>query len=395
VVEEILYPALEDFQIDIMIGEGPAARSVKLDLPPFTLVGATTRAGMLTNPLRDRFGIVARLEFYTAEELRFIVSRSARCSMSPIDPAARWKSPAARAARRASPTACCAGCATTPRSRPTARSPAPCRCGAGCSTSTTAGLDLMDRKLLSAVIDKFGGGPVGVDNLAAAIGEARDTIEDVLEPYLIQQGYLQRTRAAASRRRRFIATSVCDQRHVLVLLDEQVPLEFGQIIDVEDVIVTLVGELIGAGTLPQNLIDLQAKPRPLMQVRLLPGLVTEKYDPALMINEINGALKTLLIFPDQAVNGIYGEANAGSADVLAGKVKNPVVDENGQRIPIGEIAIDIDFIIFLYVANAEVPGIPGFRRVDFLENAFAGVVILETYRYTTMLRRKVKSLDEI
>jgi Holliday junction DNA helicase RuvB len=120
VVEEILYPALEDYQIDIMIGEGPAARSIKLDLQPFTLVGATTRAGMLTNPLRDRFGIVARLEFYTPEELSRIVTRSAGLMGVPIDAAGAMESPAARAARRASPTACCAGCATTPRSSPTA-----------------------------------------------------------------------------------------------------------------------------------------------------------------------------------------------------------------------------------------------------------------------------------
>ena len=169
VVEEILYPALEDFQIDIMIGEGPAARSVKLDLPPFTLVGATTRAGMLTNPLRDRFGIVARLEFYTPEELTHIVTRSSQLLKVPAEHGGALEM------------------------------------ASGHITQTVAdqalvmldvdhgGLDIMDRKLLSAVIDKFGGGPVGVDNLAAAIGEARDTIEDVLEPYLIQQGFLQRT----------------------------------------------------------------------------------------------------------------------------------------------------------------------------------------------------------
>jgi Holliday junction DNA helicase RuvB len=122
VVEEILYPALEDFQIDIMIGEGPAARSVKLDLPPFTLVGATTRAGMLTNPLRDRFGIVSRLEFYTPEELTLIVTRSSQLLKVPPMPAARWKSPAVRAARHASPTACCGACAISPRSGQTATS---------------------------------------------------------------------------------------------------------------------------------------------------------------------------------------------------------------------------------------------------------------------------------
>jgi len=194
VVEEILYPALEDFQIDIMIGEGPAARSVKLDLPPFTLVGATTRAGMLTNPLRDRFGIVARLEFYTAEELKSIVSRSAALLNAPIDPEGAFE-----IAKRSRGTPRIAN-----RLLRRVRDYAEVKADGDITRSVAdaallmldvdgAGLDIMDRKLLSAVIDKFGGGPVGVDNLAAAIGEARDTIEDVLEPYLIQQGYLQRT----------------------------------------------------------------------------------------------------------------------------------------------------------------------------------------------------------
>jgi len=194
VVEEILYPALEDFQIDIMIGEGPAARSVKLDLPPFTLVGATTRAGMLTNPLRDRFGIVARLEFYTPEELTHIVTRSAQLLKVPADPGG-----ALEIAKRSRGTPRIAN-RLLRRVRDFAEVKAD-----GHITQDVAdlalimldvdhgGLDIMDRKLLSAVIDKFGGGPVGVDNLAAAIGEARDTIEDVLEPYLIQQGFLQRT----------------------------------------------------------------------------------------------------------------------------------------------------------------------------------------------------------
>ena len=194
VVEEILYPALEDFQIDIMIGEGPAARSVKLDLPPFTLVGATTRAGMLTNPLRDRFGIVARLEFYTPEELTHIVSRSAQLLEVPTEAEG-----ALEIARRSRGTPRIAN-RLLRRVRDYAEVKA-----SGKITREVAdlalsmldvdhgGLDLMDRKLLSAVIDKFGGGPVGVDNLAAAIGEARDTIEDVLEPFLIQQGFLQRT----------------------------------------------------------------------------------------------------------------------------------------------------------------------------------------------------------
>ena len=194
VVEEILYPALEDFQIDIMIGEGPAARSVKLDLPPFTLVGATTRAGMLTNPLRDRFGIVARLEFYTPEELTHIVTRSAQLLNVPTDPGG-----ALEIAKRSRGTPRIAN-RLLRRVRDFAEVKA-----SGHITQEVAdlalimldvdhgGLDIMDRKLLSAVIDKFGGGPVGGDNLAAAIGEARDTIEDVLEPYLIQQGFLQRT----------------------------------------------------------------------------------------------------------------------------------------------------------------------------------------------------------
>jgi len=194
VVEEILYPALEDFQIDIMIGEGPAARSVKLDLPPFTLVGATTRAGMLTNPLRDRFGIVARLEFYTPEELAHIIHRSAQLLNVPV--AAHG---AAEIARRSRGTPRIAN-----RLLRRVRDYAEVKANGDITQEVadaalsmldvdTLGLDVMDRKLLSAMLEKFGGGPVGLDNLAAAIGEARDTIEDVLEPYLIQQGYLQRT----------------------------------------------------------------------------------------------------------------------------------------------------------------------------------------------------------
>ncbi len=194
VVEEILYPALEDYQIDIMIGEGPAARSVKLDLQPFTLVGATTRAGMLTNPLRDRFGIVARLEFYTAEELTRIVTRSASLLNAPINPDGAYE-----IAKRARGTPRIAN-----RLLRRVRDYAEVK-GNGDITKNIAdaalkmldvdsvGFDVMDRKLLEAILFKFGGGPVGLDNVAAAIGEERDTIEDVLEPYLIQQGYLQRT----------------------------------------------------------------------------------------------------------------------------------------------------------------------------------------------------------
>ena len=194
VVEEILYPALEDYQIDIMIGEGPAARSLKLDLPPFTLVGATTRAGMLTNPLRDRFGIVARLEFYTPEELSRIVTRSAQLLNVEIEPQG-----ALEIARRSRGTPRIAN-----RLLRRVRDYAEVKAKGAVTREVSdlalkmldvdgAGLDVMDRKLLHAVMDKFGGGPVGLDNLAAAIGEERDTIEEVLEPFLIQQGYLRRT----------------------------------------------------------------------------------------------------------------------------------------------------------------------------------------------------------
>jgi Holliday junction DNA helicase RuvB len=194
VVEEILYPALEDFQIDIMIGEGPAARSIKLDLPAFTLIGATTRAGMLTNPLRDRFGIVARLEFYSDDELSAIVTRSAKLLNARIDAAG-----ALEIARRSRGTPRIAN-----RLLRRVRDYAEVR-EAGTIDRVVAdkalamlevdgrGLDVMDRKLLSAVIDRFAGGPVGIENLAAAVGEERDTLEDVVEPFLIQQGLLQRT----------------------------------------------------------------------------------------------------------------------------------------------------------------------------------------------------------
>jgi holliday junction DNA helicase RuvB len=194
VVEEILYPALEDFQLDIMIGEGPAARSIKLDLPPFTLAGATTRAGMLTNPLRDRFGIVARLEFYSQPDLAKIVQRSARLLKVELEDEG-----ASEIAKRSRGTPRVAN-RLLRRVRDYAQVKAD-----GVVTKAVAdaalkmldvdllGLDMMDRKLLLAVIEKFGGGPVGLDNLAHAIGEEADTIEDVLEPYLIQQGYLQRT----------------------------------------------------------------------------------------------------------------------------------------------------------------------------------------------------------
>ena len=194
VVEEILYPAMEDYQLDIMIGEGPAARSVKIDLPPFTLVGATTRAGMLTNPLRDRFGIVARLEFYNHADLATIVRRSAHLLQLDMD-----ESGAMEVAKRSRGTPRIAN-----RLLRRVRDYAEVK-GDGSISAKTAdaalsmldvdavGLDVMDRKFLEAVLHKFGGGPVGLENIAAAIGESTDTIEDVIEPYLIQQGFLQRT----------------------------------------------------------------------------------------------------------------------------------------------------------------------------------------------------------
>jgi Holliday junction DNA helicase RuvB len=194
VVEEILYPALEDYQIDIMIGDGPAARSIKLDLQPFTLVGATTRAGMLTNPLRDRFGIVARLEFYTPEELARIVARSAGLLDVPAD-----EGGAIEIARRSRGTPRIAN-RLLRRVRDYAQVKGRGHIDAAIADKALAmldvdpqGFDVMDRKLLEAVIHRFDGGPVGLENLAAAIGEEAGTIEDVIEPYLIQQGYLQRT----------------------------------------------------------------------------------------------------------------------------------------------------------------------------------------------------------
>ncbi len=194
VVEEVLYPAMEDYQLDIMIGEGPAARSIKLDLPPFTLVGATTRAGLLTSPLRDRFGIVQRLEYYSAEDLTSIVQRSAQILGIETDPAG-----AAEIARRARGTPRIAN-RLLRRVRDYAQVRADGRISAEVADRALTmlkvdaqGFDHMDRRLLEAVIEKFDGGPVGVESLAAAIGEERGTIEDVLEPYLIQQGYLMRT----------------------------------------------------------------------------------------------------------------------------------------------------------------------------------------------------------
>ena len=194
VVEEVLYPAMEDYQLDIMIGEGPAARSIKLDLPPFTLVGATTRAGSLTSPLRDRFGIVQRLEYYSVPDLTSIVNRSANYLNMPL-----MEQGAAEVAARSRGTPRIAN-----RLLRRVRDYAEVKSSGDIDQTTAAaaldmldvdqqGFDYMDRKLLKAIIEKFDGGPVGLDNLAAAIGEEKDTIEDVIEPFLIQQGFLQRT----------------------------------------------------------------------------------------------------------------------------------------------------------------------------------------------------------
>jgi Holliday junction DNA helicase RuvB len=194
IVEEVIYPAMEDYQLDIMIGEGPAARSIKLDIPPFTLVGATTRAGLLTSPLRDRFGIVQRLEFYSDEELSAIVSRSAKIMDVKAD-----DNGAREIARRSRGTPRIAN-----RLLRRVRDYADIKAN-GIVTSDVAdmalnmlnvdacGFDHMDRRVMLAIIEKFDGGPVGIDSIAAAISEERDTIEDVIEPYLIQQGYLLRT----------------------------------------------------------------------------------------------------------------------------------------------------------------------------------------------------------
>ncbi|MFT6402144.1 MAG: Holliday junction DNA helicase RuvB [Pseudohongiellaceae bacterium] len=193
-IEEILYPAMEDFQLDLMIGEGPAARSIKLDLPPFTLVGATTRAGLLTSPLRDRFGIIQRLEFYSVEELASIVSRSASIMGTPMDGEG-----AIEIAKRSRGTPRIAN-----RLLRRVRDYSEVKADGAVNLDTASraldmlgidknGFDHMDRRLLMTMIEKFDGGPVGIESIAAAISEERDTIEDVLEPYLIQQGFIMRT----------------------------------------------------------------------------------------------------------------------------------------------------------------------------------------------------------
>lgn len=194
IIEEVLYPALEDFQLDIMIGEGPSARSIKIDLPPFTLIGATTRAGMLTNPLRDRFGIISRLEFYNTAELAIVVKRSSRLLNMQIDDAGAYE-----IAHRSRGTPRIAN-----RLLRRVRDYAEVKSNGYVNYEIAdaalkmldvdkIGLDIMDRKLLIAIIEKFDGGPVGVDNLSATIGESSDTIEDVIEPFLMQNGLLQRT----------------------------------------------------------------------------------------------------------------------------------------------------------------------------------------------------------
>lgn len=194
VVEEVLYPAMEDYQLDIMIGEGPAARSIKIDLPPFTLIGATTRAGSLTSPLRDRFGIVQRLEYYKVEDLQYIVRRSANCLNLALSDTGAYEvacrsrgTPriANRLLRRVRDFALVKNHGEITRDVAAQ--------ALDMLDVDDKGFDYLDRKLLFAIVDKFMGGPVGLDNIAAAIGEDRDTIEDVLEPYLIQQGFLQRT----------------------------------------------------------------------------------------------------------------------------------------------------------------------------------------------------------
>ncbi len=226
-IEEVLYPAMEDYQLDIVIGEGPAARSIKIDLPAFTLVGATTRAGLLTSPLRDRFGIIQRLEFYQVDDLQTIVARAAQLLKADIEPAGSRE-----IARRSRGTPRIAN-----RLLRRVRDYAEVRFD-GCITQAVAaealnlldvdihGLDVMDRKLLTALIDKFAGGPVGIESIAAAMSEERGTIEDVIEPYLIQQGFLMRTprgriaTAAAYAHLGLAATMVATESKTLALFDE-------------------------------------------------------------------------------------------------------------------------------------------------------------------------------
>ena len=223
-VEETFYPAMEDRQLPITVGTGAGARVVTLDLPPFTLIGATTRAGLLTTPLRDRFGIQHRLDHYDADDLARIVTRSARVLDVQIDAGRRARrSPSAPAAPRASPTACCAACATTPRSTAAARS-TPTVAGAALDLLEVdhEGLDRLDREILSVVCRQFSGGPVGLSTLAVAVQEEADTIEDVYEPYLLQRGFLQRTprgRCATAHAFRHLGLEPPDDRLDVVLIE--------------------------------------------------------------------------------------------------------------------------------------------------------------------------------
>ena len=193
-LEEILYSALEDYKLDIIIGQGPSARTHTMDVKPFTFIGATTRAGLLSSPLRSRFGIVLRLEFYSHEDLRIIVERSAEILGVEIDKPGRWKLPAARGARRESPIGCCGGCATMPRCGAQGTSTCPrrrlrCRCSKWIATALTKSI----ASCLLTIIEKYQGGPVGVNTLAAALAEEPDAIEEIYEPFLIQIGFLNRT----------------------------------------------------------------------------------------------------------------------------------------------------------------------------------------------------------
>ena len=204
-LEETFYPAMEDAALPITVGQGAGARVVTLPLPPFTLIGATTRTGLLTTPLRDRFGIQHRLEHYGPDDLARIVRRSARLLGVEIPTTAPWRSPAAAAARRASPTGCSSASATTPRSATAASSPSDVAAEAlDLLEVDHEGLDRLDREILRAICENFGGGPVGLSTLAVAVGEEHDTIEDVYEPYLLQRGLIERTpRGRAATRRAY------------------------------------------------------------------------------------------------------------------------------------------------------------------------------------------------
>ncbi len=192
--EEMLYMAMEDFRVDVVVGKGPGATAIPLEIPPFTLVGATTRAGLLPGPLRDRFGFTAHMDFYEAADLERVLTRSARLLGVELTPTGAPRSPAGPAARRASPTGCCAGCATSPRCGPTGSSPRRSPARRCCVYEVDErGLDRLDRAVLQALVGSFGGGPVGVSTLAVAVGEERETVEEVAEPFLVRAGLLART----------------------------------------------------------------------------------------------------------------------------------------------------------------------------------------------------------